>query len=75
MSPYLSETEIAHLTRARWRKRQVEALNTIGATFKQLPDGSLLVSRTHIRQLLGETPAGEAEAAPVEPDYEAVNHA
>jgi hypothetical protein len=75
MSPYLSENEIAHLTRARWRKRQIEALNAIGAVYKQLPDNSLLVSREHIRQLLGESTGRKVEAAPAEPDFEAAANA
>jgi|GEM_PF-3189623 len=51
----LTETEIQALTQKRRHPAQGRALQVIGITYRTRGDGSLVVSRSNVEQLLGTT--------------------
>lgn len=69
---FLTDDEIADLTRRTQHPAQARVLRAMGIEHRQRPDGSLAVLRAHVVQLLGC--GGEDKMpAPDEPDWEAVN--
>lgn len=50
---FLTEDEIADLTKRVQHKSQRTVLNALGIVHKVRPDGSLVVSREHALQVLG----------------------
>ncbi len=51
----LTETEIQALTQKRRHSAQARALKVMGITYRTRGDGSLVVSRSNVEQLLGTT--------------------
>lgn len=65
---FLDSDEIRELTHRHRRSAQVEALRTIGIEHRTRPDGTLIVLRAHVEQLLGANPAA-ISAPDWEPDW------
>lgn len=61
----LTDAEIANLTKKTQRAPQRAVLNFLGIQHKVRPDGSLVVSKSHVEQVLGvkvtDTAGGESE--------------
>ncbi|MGT2507878.1 DUF4224 domain-containing protein [Cupriavidus basilensis] len=69
----LTEDEIRELTKRKQRKVQATMLRALGIEPKARPDGSLVVFRAQIEQLLGGKPAGSGKRLEEpEPDWSAV---
>ena len=50
---FLTDDEVKELTGKSRRASQVKVLNSLGIIHKIRPDGSLLILRSHVEQLLG----------------------
>jgi hypothetical protein len=72
---FLSDLEVRSMTRRARYKQQAEALDQMGVTYKIRGDGSLLVLRGHVENLLGGQRPVPSLVEQVRPDaIEAVNH-
>ena len=69
---FLTDQEIAELTRRRWHRAQVKILRAIGIEHKQRPDGSIVVLRSHVEHLLGGKLPAKVDRA-TEPNWDAAN--
>lgn len=73
----LDDDELAAVTKVRCRKRQMrytrqrEALTAMGIAHVVRPDGSLVVSRAHVEQLLNGGKRATV-ARPFAPDWDAL---
>ena len=54
---FLTADEVAELTGRRRRDAQVVQLRALGIAHRQRADGSLVVLRAHVEQVLGAAPA------------------
>jgi len=66
---FLSPEELAELTRKTQHRAQKRVLDALGVTSRVRPDGSLVVSRAHVEEVLG-TKNG-AKVHEIEPNWEA----
>jgi hypothetical protein len=69
---FLDPDEIAELTSRVQRAAQVKVLRFIGVEHRVRPDGTIAVMRAHVEKVFGAAPAAAREAAPKEPDWEAL---
>lgn len=67
-SMFLTEDEIADLTKKQRHSAQVRVLRGLGVEHKVRPDGSIVVLRTHAERLLGER-APKSKIKAWEPAY------
>lgn len=67
----LSDDEIAALTKKQRHPAQRKVLNAMGITHKVRPDGSLAVSASHVKRLLGDVATAKVDKEQ-EPDWSAM---
>lgn len=67
---FLTENEVRELTRRERNSAQVRALRRMGIEHRIRPDGSVLVLRSHVDNLLGGT--GRESASDNEPNWDAI---
>lgn len=68
---FLTDAEIADLTKRQRRDAQARVLAFMGIEHKRRPDGTLAVLRAHVEQVLGG-PGSERRMADAEPDWTAL---
>lgn len=71
---FLTDGEIIQTTRKHHKRAQMAALNMMGIQYKVRPDGSLLVLRAHVEQVLGIKVQG-SRPIEAEPHWEALDRA
>lgn len=67
---FLTDNEVRELTRRERYSAQVRALRRMGIEHRIRPDGSVLVLRSHVDNLLGGT--GREAASDNEPNWDAI---
>mgnify|MGYP003635248728 CR=1 FL=1 len=72
-SMFLDRQEMVELTNRTRRDAQIRALRYMGIEHRTRPDGSLVVLRSHLEQVLGGS-VGEKKSKPkeIEPDWSAI---
>jgi hypothetical protein len=70
---FLTKDEIAEMTGRVQRRAQARDLNALGVTHKIRADGSLLVLRLHVEQLLGARIKAKSERPDFTPNWDAAN--
>ena len=71
-SLFLNQTEVQHLTGRHRRMAQVRVLKHMGIEHKLRPDGSVIITRSHIEHIFsGDTK--RQSLAPAEPNWGALN--
>jgi len=68
----LDDDQLYQLTKKKRGSAQAVVLNSLGITFKQRGDGSLVVSEAHVQQVLGVAPAKKASKM-IEPRWDLIN--
>lgn len=68
---FLTPDELIELTGKRRRDAQVRALRFMGIEHRPRPDGSVVVLRAHVEQVLGlvDGALGKKKVKDVEPDW------
>jgi len=72
ISTFLTKDEVAEMTGRTQRASQTRELTHMGVIHKLRADGSVLVLRAHIEQLLGYQPTEKAKKPHFEPNWAAV---
>lgn len=70
---FLTVDEIINLTGKKRRPSQVIALRFMGIDHKIRPDGSLLISRSHVEKLLDGDSRIPRIKERIEPNWDAIN--
>jgi hypothetical protein len=70
---FLTAEEIKALTARVQHRAQARMLRTLGITFKIRADGSVLVLRAHVEQLLGGAQTEKRKGGTSEPNWGALN--
>jgi hypothetical protein len=66
---FLTREEIQELTNKQRPSAQVAVLNSLGIIYKLRPDGSLVVLKAHVEQLLGGQVTEQKPGSTWEPDW------
>lgn len=69
---FLTDEEIVELTRRRQRKAQAMQLRFLGIEHRTRADGSLVILRAHVEEVLGKMQA-KRSATPTEPNFADLN--
>ena len=69
---FLTKDEISELTKRFQHSAQLKILRAMGIEHRIRPDGSLVVLRSHIEQLLGDAAKVRKEKV-TEPNWKALN--
>lgn len=72
---FLSERDIADLTKRKRAKAQQKQLNAMGIQYKVRADGSVVVLQEHVQRLLGGLEQSVRQRSIREPKWEALTHA
>jgi hypothetical protein len=70
---FLTSQELIDLTHYKAPKRQIQALVTMGFKFATRPDGSVVVSRSHVEEILN-LQQGKKPSERVEPKFHALDN-
>lgn len=68
----LSESQLYELTKKKHCAAQVSVLKSIGIDHKVRPDGSVVVSKVHVEQVLGVV-VNNTISKQIEPDWASIN--
>jgi hypothetical protein len=68
---FLSDDELTSLTGAKRRDARVRALRAMGIEHRVRPDGTVIVLRSHVEQLLGGAPSNRVTPER-EPNWDAL---
>lgn len=69
---FLTREEVAALTARVQHSAQRKVLNIMGIEYRMRPDGSIVVLRTHVEQVLGGFPTSR-KGTVIEPNWGALN--
>lgn len=69
---FLTVDQLVELTGRRRSTAQKNALQMMGVDFLIRPDGSLVVSRRNVEELLGAQPEKVNKKPPIEPNWDAI---
>lgn len=69
---FLTSEELVELTGRRRSSAQKNALRMMGVDFLIRPDGTLVVSRRNVEELLGARPEKVKKKPPIEPNWYAM---
>ncbi|QNB08643.1 DUF4224 domain-containing protein [Herbaspirillum frisingense] len=72
---FLTDTELADLTKRKRAKAQQRQLNAMGIQYRVRADGSLVVLLAHVERLLGAQDQAARQRPARAPNWEALAHA